>query len=84
MSKIYITLKCRTIGAISDTVHISTLQAAYVLNGSRHSTMVQKVPFDSFTPLQLCTKVTGFMLHHSGVIPSRWSLIDHNIQEYSV
>ena len=79
MYKIYITLKCRTIGAVISTVHTSTLQVAYVQNGSQHSTVVQKVPFDSFTPLQLGTKVTGFMLHYFGVIPSRWSLVDRNI-----
>jgi hypothetical protein len=69
MYKIYIKLNCRTIGAITNTVHTGTLQVAYVLNGSQYSTVVQKVPFDSFTPLQLCTKVTGFMLHYFGVIP---------------
>ena len=70
MYKIYIKLKCRRIGAIINTVHSSTLQTAYVLNGSQHSSMVQKVPFDSFTPLQLRTKVTGFMQHYFGVNPS--------------
>jgi hypothetical protein len=34
-------------GAIINTEHASTLQAAYVLNGSQHSTVVYKVPFDS-------------------------------------
>jgi hypothetical protein len=79
MYKIYIKLKHTTIGAIISTVHTSTLQVAYVINGSQHSTAVQKVPFDSFTPLQLCTKVTGFVLHYFPVIPSRWSLVDQNI-----
>jgi hypothetical protein len=70
MYKIYIKLKCRTIGAITNTVHTGTLQVAYVLNCSQHSTMVKKVPFDSFPPLQLCTEVTGFMLHYFAVVPS--------------
>ena len=82
MYKIYTKLKCRTIGAISNTVNTSTLQAAYVLTRSQNSTMVLKVPFDSFTPLQLCTEVTGFMLHYFGVIPSRWSLVDQNTWEH--
>ena len=76
MYKIYIKLKCTTIGAIISTVRTSTLHIAYVQNGSQHSTVVQKVPFDSFTPLQLGTKVTGFTLHNFGVIPSRWSVVD--------
>ena len=78
MYKIYIKLKCRTIGATINTSHTSALQVAYVLNASQHSTVVQKVSFDSFTTLQLCTKVTGFMLHYFGVIPSRLSLVDRN------
>ena len=61
VQNIYIKLKCTTIGAITSTVRSCTLQIAYVRNGSQHSTVVQKVPFDSFTPLQLCTKVTGFI-----------------------
>ena len=70
MYKIYIKLKCRIIGAIINTVHNGTLPVAYVLIRSQHSTVVQKVQFDSFTPCQLCAKVPGFMLHYFGVILS--------------
>ena len=78
MYKIYIKLKCRTIGARINTVHTSILQAGYVLNGRQHSTVVQEVPFDSFTPCQLHTKVTCFILYYFGVIPSQRSLADQN------
>jgi hypothetical protein len=53
MYKIYKKLKCRKIRALINTVHTGTLQATYILNRSLQGTVVQKITFDSFTPLQL-------------------------------